>query len=295
MKKLSCEPPPETIVITPSDKTKRLLALDATSYRDMVSKSTIDTGNYKPLKKLNLPRTEQIKFNKSLNKVANKYKTNHSKLFHDLKTTICSEPMPCSVYCLPKDHKEGCLKGRPIHAATDAPATSLSKFLARSLSSLLKHVPAHLKNTQEFINFLKGMDGESVYNFCSLNVCNLYGSIPLEDINPNTPSVFTVAKRFFNKHRNDCKLWALSDDDFDTLVRLCLASDTIVIGDKGYKQISGLAMGNNLAPTLAIIYMNELDTRIVERSNGCAILKLNDLLMTILFFFYHNISREKNL
>jgi hypothetical protein len=32
-------------------------------------------------------------------------------------------------------------------------------------------------------------------------------------------------------------------------------------------------MGNNLAPTLAIIYMNELDTRIVERSNGCAILK----------------------
>jgi hypothetical protein len=64
-RKLSCEPPLETIVITPSDKTKRLLALDATSYRDMVSKSTIDTGNYKPLKKLNLPRTGQIKFNKS--------------------------------------------------------------------------------------------------------------------------------------------------------------------------------------------------------------------------------------
>ena len=82
--------------------------------------------------------------------------------------------------------------------------------------------------------------------------------------------VFTVAKRFFNKHKNDCELWALSDDDFDTVVRLCLASDTIVIGDKGYKQISGLAMGNNLAPTLAIIYMNEPDTRIVERSNGCA-------------------------
>ena len=112
------------------------------------------------------------------------------------------------------------------------------------------------------INFLKGMDGESVYNFCSL-----------EDINPNMPSVFTVAKRFLNKHKNDCELWALSDDDFDTLFRLYLASDTIVIGDKGYKQISSLAMGNNLALTLAIIYMNELDTRIVERSNGCAILK----------------------
>ena len=113
----------------------------------MVSKSTIDTGNYNPLKKLNLPRTKQIKFNKSLNKVAIKYKTNHSKLFYDLKTTICSEPMPCPVYCLPKDNKEGCIKGRPIHAATDAPDTSLSKFLAISLNSLLEHVPAHLKNT----------------------------------------------------------------------------------------------------------------------------------------------------
>ena len=129
------------------------------------------------------------------------------------------------------------------------------------------------------------MDGESV--------CNLYGSIPLEDINPNTPSVLTVAKRFFNKHKNDCELWALSGDDFDTLVRLCLASDTIVIGDKGYKQISGLAMGNNLALTLAIIYMNELDTRILWK-DLMEVLFLNDLLMTILFFFYHNISREKN-
>ena len=55
--------------------------------------------------------------------------------------------MPCPIYCLPKDHKEECLKGRPIHAATDTPATSLSKLLARSLNSLLKHVPAHLNNT----------------------------------------------------------------------------------------------------------------------------------------------------
>ena len=43
-------------------------------------------------------------------------------------------------------------------------------------------------------------------------------------------------------------------------------------------------MGNNLAPTLAIIYMNELDTRIVERSNGCAILKrfIDDYFVFIL-------------
>jgi hypothetical protein len=32
-------------------------------------------------------------------------------------------------------------------------------------------------------------------------------------------------------------------------------------------------MGNNLAPVLAIIYMNELDDKILAKSNGCATLK----------------------
>ena len=64
-KNLDYNPPPKTVVITPSDKAKRLIALDVDCYKDMVTKSTVDTGNYKPIKKLNLPRTEQINFNKS--------------------------------------------------------------------------------------------------------------------------------------------------------------------------------------------------------------------------------------
>jgi hypothetical protein len=154
------------VVITPSDKTKRLIALDVDCYKDMVTKSTVDTGNYKPIKKLNLPRTEQINFNKSLNRIATKYETiNHPKLYKDLNATICSEPKPSPVYCLPKDHKEGDLKGRPIH--TDTPATFLSKYLAKSLNTLLRYVPAHFRNTQDFLpkEFLSGIDGESVESF----------------------------------------------------------------------------------------------------------------------------------
>ena len=181
--------------------------------------------------------------------------------------------MPSPVYCLPKDHKEGDLKGRPIHAATDVPGTSLSKFIAKSLHSLLRHVPAHLKNTHDFIGSISSIDGASVHGFCSLDVCNLYGSIPLEDLNDKTPSVFTVAKRFFHQYKSDCELSSLSDDDFELLIRLCLTSDRILIDGKAYKQKSGLAMGNNLAPTLAIIYMNEIDRSIIERTNKSVTLK----------------------
>jgi hypothetical protein len=112
-KSLTYDLPPKGIVITPTDKTKRLLALDSTSYHDMLHRSTTETGNYKELNRLNIPRTEQINFNTHLNKVTNKYRYKNPKLYKDLKATI------------------------------DTPATSLSKYLAKSLQDLLKYVPAH--------------------------------------------------------------------------------------------------------------------------------------------------------
>ena len=45
----------------------------------------------------------------------------------------------------------------------------------------------------------------------------------------------------------------MSNNDFETLVHLCLESDSILIDGKGFKRQSGLAIGNNLAPVLAII------------------------------------------
>ena len=194
-KKLPYKRPPKHVTIIPTDKTKRLIALDTEQYKDMVDTSTIKTGNYEQSKRLNQPRTEQIRFNGQLNKIADKYKTQQPKLWRDLKSHICSEPLPCPVYCLPKDHKQGNLKGRPIHSATDTPATALSKYLVRSVKPLLNHVKSHLKNTDEFINFLNSIENE-IHGFCSLDVTNLYGSIPLEDINQKTPGIFTVAKRF---------------------------------------------------------------------------------------------------
>ena len=65
-----------------------------------------------------------------------------------------------------------------------------------------RYVPAHLKNTHEFIDSLSTMDGDLIHGFCSLDVCKLNGSIPLED---KTASVFTVTKRFFSQHKAECE------------------------------------------------------------------------------------------
>lgn len=168
--------------------------------------------------------------------------------------------------CLPKDHKEGELNGRPIHAAIDTPATHLSKFLSNSLKSILTHIPAHLKNTQEFVNFISTLD--NVKGFCSSDVSNLYGSFPLNDREDGIPGLFTKATEFFSRHKAETNLVHLSDINFCVLLQLCLTSDVVMIKEQSYTQKSGLAMGNNLAPTLSIIYMSNLDQKILSQFNN---------------------------
>ena len=118
---------------------------------------------------------------------------------------------------------------------------------------MLTHVPAHIKNTQEIIDFISTLD--DITGFCSLVACNLYGSIPLEDHEDGTPGIFTIMKDFLSTHKTATDLH-LSNDDFVSLLRLCITSDVVLIEGNSYSEKCGLPMGNNLAPTLAIIYMN---------------------------------------
>ena len=107
----------------------------------------------------------------------------------------------------------------------------------------------------------------------SLDVCNLYGSTPLEDLEDGTLGIFTIMRDFFSTHKTATDLEHLSDDDFVSLLRLCITSDVVLIEGNSYSQKSGLAMGNNLAPTLAIIYMNNLDLEIQSSFNNSVHLK----------------------
>ena len=102
---------------------------------------------------------------------------------------------------LPKDHKDGPLKCRPIEAAIDAPATKLSKFLAEILYDLIrKHVKSHLNSSLEFIQMVKGLEISPRMKFASLDVTNLYGSIPIED--HMFPGTISTVSNFFERYKD---------------------------------------------------------------------------------------------
>lgn len=59
----------------------------------------------------------------------------------------------------------------------------------------------------------------------------------------------------------------MANKDFTSLLKLAILSDVILIHASFYKQNKGLAMGNNLSPLLAIIYMNFIEQKILNSPN----------------------------
>jgi len=254
--------------ITKSDKTARMIAMDTSTYNTILEEATMQTGNFANCRKV-LPTTRQAKFNGKLAKIAKRYEIGNDFVFNKLNKLKTSHPMPASTYVLPKDHKTGPLKGRPIVAALDGPGVHLARFLSRCLNNTLHKVPAHLVNCDSFLDKIKTLSCRENYGFASLDVVNLYGSIPKQRSSDDDFDIFDALRRFFNSYSEEDEfLRQLSVDDFLTLIDMALNNDFILYRDIEYTQTNGLSMGNPLAPQIAIIYMHFIEEEIRSREPG---------------------------
>ena len=134
----------DDIVIMPTDKTQRLIALNTDTYDNLYA---AHLTNYLPLNKQILPSSLQQSFNRKLNTIVKEIQPNIASWLNHGK---CSEPVPCQMTIIPKDHKQP-LSGRPLVAATDSPGTKLSKILADLMKPLLDKVSSHLSSTSNLI------------------------------------------------------------------------------------------------------------------------------------------------
>ena len=111
-------------------------------------------------------------------------KTLHNKIPDDyLRKILPQHARTAEFYGLPKTHKPG-NPLRPIVSACGDPLDKLSWFLQCILTQLLSFIPAHLTNTQSYLTRLKytfpnGLPPSSIV--FSIDVCNLYGSIPIQE------------------------------------------------------------------------------------------------------------------
>ena len=147
--------------------------------------------------------------------------------------------------------------------ACGSPVTGISIILECILHQLLDFVPAHLTNTNEVLDDIcdlfpdpKAREGTVL---ATLDVVGLYPSISTEE---GVYAVGEILEQNFKRiNVYDHNLCRVKD-----LLQFVLSDNFFMFGRQVYHQLEGVAMGNNLAPPFAILFMHSLETSLLADS-----------------------------
>ena len=90
----------------------------------------------------------------------------------------------------------------------------------------------------------------------SVDVANLYGNIP-------TNEAISFTLDLLKRHIDKIDLFGLTLDEIKKLLEHCLKNNYLRFGKEFYKQATGIAMGSRIAPPLAIVFMNAVESLIL--------------------------------
>ena len=235
----------ENIIVKPSDKCKGLVIMTKEMH---VDKSLDILGTYEQVPTNPTPKVEA-----ATKRIVKSVMGQTSHLFN----LCCPKAQgQRSSMVSQKNHKES-VPLRPIVSACGGPLDKVTWFLEQILCQLIKYVPAHLPNTDTYLERLKQRysgrfpPGTIVF---SLDVTNLYGNIRV----PTDEAVQTVMN-LLQEHRDSINLFGLSWTDVEPLLNHCLSNSYLRFGHTYYKQNLGLPMGSRVAPSVAIIFMGALE------------------------------------
>ena len=246
MKELKSLKEDKATIIKRSDKCKSLVIMNTSDY---ISKAEAIVNTYDVTTKnptVKLEEETKLLMKKTLqNKIPDDY----------LRKILPQHCRTAEFYGLPKTHKPG-NPLRPIVSACGDPLDKLSWFLQCILTQLLSFIPAHLTNTQSYLARLKdkfpnGLPPKSI--IFSIDVCNLYGSIPIKE---GIDNVMKLIEANISK----INTFSTTLDDIRSLLTHVLTNNFVRFNTKIFKQTTGIAMGNRLAPPVAISFMHAFET-----------------------------------
>ncbi|XP_015124713.1 uncharacterized protein LOC107046575 [Diachasma alloeum] len=157
------------------------------------------------------------------------------------------------MYGLRKVHKPGCSL-RPVVSCIKAPSYKVARFLHELLSRVTKRSVFTIKNSMEFVEFIKGVRLPPEYVMISLDVVSLFTNIPKrlvlhivdESWDDWTPFVRTSKKLVIK------------------LITICFEASYFTFDNEVYMQIDGSSMGIPASPVLAGIVMEYVIGKVLE-------------------------------
>ncbi|CAJ0940300.1 unnamed protein product, partial [Ranitomeya imitator] len=152
---------------------------------------------------------------------------------------------------LPKIHKyPSCPPGRPIVASTNSLLSPLAITLEKILSPLVPLIKSYLKDTSDFLKSLRDLG--PISEGCllvTMDVNSLYTSINHEDGIRAVMSFLTEHTNFSHHQRDFCR----------DILTLILTKNFFIFEDQFFIQKRGTAMGSNMAPPYANIFMDSFE------------------------------------
>ena len=114
--------------------------------------------------------------------------------------------------------------------------------------------PHHLKNTQHFVQQLKGKKLEPGEVITSFDVNALFTSVPVQ------PAIQIVKQRLQQDTTLPQKT-SMSIPQITSLLEFCLTNPYFVFQGMYYEQVQGAAMGSPISPIIANIFMGEFEVK----------------------------------
>ena len=158
-------------------------------------------------------------------------------------------------YLLPKIHKRlFSVPGRPLISNCGYYTENISAFLDHHLKPLAKAVKSFIKDTNHFLQKLKSLPNLSKDSLlCTIDVVGLYPNIPHDE------GLAAVRKRL--DQRQDKQI---STDSLVELAECVLKHNHFEHNGQFFRQKRGTAIGTKMAPQYAIIFMAELEEKLLE-------------------------------
>ena len=242
------------IIIKQADKNLGPTVLDREWYMNEAKRQLSDNKVYQPVTKVPFDYI-QSQLKSVLDDSPFLTPQQKTLMMQPFTTINKNKPHIPAFYLTPKIHKKP-MKGRPIVANHSWCLANVARYVDQELQPIVKRLPHVLTNTVPFLRTLESTAFPSNCLLVTADVSSLYTNIP------HKQGLQAVRETLIMMGVPTHKISILCE-----LLSLVLHSNYFQFGEQLFHQISGTAMGSQLAPCYANIFMSWLESLWLHKYN----------------------------
>ena len=241
----------KSIVIKSADKGSVVVVWDREDYKKEAQKQLGDEQVYEEVS------NDATSLLKTINEVIAKIRKCGDLQRDNLDYFIMKDPKFARFYLLPKIYKRlHNSPGRPVISNSGYYTENISSFLDYHLQPLAQVVKSYIKDTNEFLKKLHSLPKlPDDIILCTMDIVGLYPNIPHEE-------GLSELRKQLETPKEKC----VTTDTITDSAEVVSKNNIFTFGKKTLKQKRGTAIGTKFAPPYSILFMAELEEKIIKES-----------------------------